>query len=72
MEAEKIKNALNNCIGSNPCKNCPYETGYLNFPACAVSLMKDALKLIFELESKLCKNTNTPDLPGKRGERNQL
>ena len=52
MEKEKIKNALANCIGSNPCINCPYETGYLNFPACAVPLMKDALKLIQELESK--------------------
>lgn len=51
MNKEIIINALDNCIGSNPCKNCPYETGYLNFPACAVALMKDALKLIRELES---------------------
>ena len=50
VESEKIKNALNNCIGSHPCKNCPYENGYLNFPSCAVLLMKDALDLIKQYE----------------------
>lgn len=52
MQKEIIINALDNCIGSNPCKNCHYETGYLNFPSCAVALMKDALKLIKELDNK--------------------
>ena len=51
MDKETIKKALDNCIGSHPCKNCPYETGYLNFPSCAVSLMKDALQLILELDA---------------------
>lgn len=54
MESEliKTKKALDNCIGCKPCKDCPYELGYLNFPSCAVSMMKDALKLIRDLENK--------------------
>lgn len=52
MEKETIIKALDNCIGNNPCKNCHYETGYLNFPNCAVALMKDALKLIRDLSRK--------------------
>ena len=51
MEKEQVINALENCIGSHPCKNCPYENGYQNFPSCAVSLMKEALVLIKEQDS---------------------
>lgn len=50
-DSEIIKNALKNCIGSHPCKNCPYENGFLNFPSCAVDLMKAALELVEKLES---------------------
>ena len=50
MEKEEIKKALSTCFGCHPCKNCKYENGYLNFPTCAVDLMKDALALIEELE----------------------
>lgn len=50
FDSEIIKNALENCIGSHPCKNCPYENGFLNFPSCAVHLMKSALELIKNLE----------------------
>ena len=52
MEKEKIINALENCTGCRPCKNCPYEKGYLNFPNCAVYMFKDALAVIKELEDK--------------------
>lgn len=48
MEKEEIKKALSTCVGCNPCKNCKYENGFLNFPACAVDIMKDALALIEE------------------------
>ena len=46
MEKEKVIRALENCIGSQPCKNCPYEKGYLAFPSCAVDMFKDALAII--------------------------
>ena len=52
MEKEKVIKALENCIGCRPCKNCPYEKGYLNFPSCAVDMFKDALAVIKELEDK--------------------
>lgn len=52
MEKEKVISALENCIGCLPCENCPYEKGYLNFPSCAVELLKDALAVIKELEAK--------------------
>lgn len=52
MEKEKVIEALDNCIGCRPCENCPYEKGYLNFPSCAVELLKDALAVINELEAK--------------------
>ena len=52
MEKEKVIKALENCIGCQPCKNCPYEKGYLAFPSCAVDMFKDALKLIKEMEQK--------------------
>ena len=57
MEKEKVIKALENCIGVQPCKNCPYEKGYLNFPACAVDMFKDALAVIKELEDKVAKTT---------------
>ena len=52
MEKEKVIASLDNCIGCRPCENCPYEKGYLNFPSCAVELLKDALAVINELEAK--------------------
>lgn len=59
MEKEQVKAALNNCIGVKPCKDCPYEKGFLNFPACAVEMMKDALVIIEQLEQ------STNDTPGR-------
>ena len=52
MEKENVMKALENCVGCRPCKNCPYEKGYLNFPSCAVDMLKDALEVIKELEAK--------------------
>ena len=52
MEKEKVIAALENCIGCSPCENYTYEKGYLNFPSCAVELLKDALAVIKELEAK--------------------
>jgi hypothetical protein len=52
MEITKVKDSLRNCIGNRPCKDCPYEKGFMNFPTCAVSLMKEALQAIEELENK--------------------
>ena len=58
MDKEKVVMALETCIGCQPCKNCPYEKGYLNFPGCAVDVFKDALAVIKELEAK-CGNGNS-------------
>lgn len=54
MDKEKIVTALETCIGCQPCKDCPYEKGYLAFPSCAVDMFKDALTVIKELENKKC------------------
>ena len=58
MEKEKVIKALETCIGCQPCKNCPYEKGYLAFPSCAVDMFKDALTVIKELEAK-CGNSDS-------------
>ena len=52
MNKEDVKKALDNCIGVKPCSSCPYDNGFLNFPACAVELMKDALDVINQMENK--------------------
>ncbi len=52
MEKEKVIKALETCIGCQPCKNFPYEKGYLHFPTCAVDMFKDALAIIKELEGE--------------------
>ena len=52
MEKEKVIAALENCIGCSPCENKKKKKGYLNFPSCAVELLKDALAVIKELEAK--------------------
>lgn len=49
MEKQKVIQALENCIGCRPCKNCPFDitvAGITNFPSCMVELQKEALKII--------------------------
>ena len=49
MEKQKVIQALENCIGCRPCKNCPFERtsdGITNYPSCMIELQKEALKII--------------------------
>lgn len=56
MEKEKIIKALENCVGCQPCKNCPFDRtvdGITNFPSCIVELQKEALNLIKEMDEDM-------------------
>ena len=77
MEKEKVIAALENCIGCQPCKDCPFDrtvAGITNFPSCMVELQKEALAIINELSlgetvCQVCKGKgfvkgNFYDMPG--------
>lgn len=77
MEKEKVIQALENCIGCRPCKDCPFDrtvAGITNFPSCMVELQKEALAIInglslIETVCPVCKGKgfvqgNFYDIPG--------
>lgn len=72
MEKDIIITALENCIGSGPCKDCPFTSripGYTRFPDCMVELQKEALKLIRELtEPTIIKEGLLDGIPYKEDE----
>ena len=52
MEKEKVIQALENCTGCRPCKDCPFDrtiAGITNLPSCMVELQKETLEIINEL-----------------------